>query len=231
MEVDEGFILGIYNYCDRWCERCSFTSRCRLFADGARLDAIAAGDLKPLLDAPPHTSDVRLTPVWLDDILSEIDVTQIAAAPDPPLPLAFAEAVDRAGAYRRGVQQWLDANSLESSDPNDPIATISWFSSLIAAKVFRALNGLAAFNGDREFPPDHEGSCKVALLGIDRSIAAWRDLIAVDRATLAEVGPFVATLEELRAHLESLIPKARAFVRPGFDEPEQVQQLESTDWS
>jgi len=25
------FIDGIYNYCDRWCERCYFTSRCRVF--------------------------------------------------------------------------------------------------------------------------------------------------------------------------------------------------------
>ena len=26
------FIPGIYNYCDRWCERCAFTSRCMNFA-------------------------------------------------------------------------------------------------------------------------------------------------------------------------------------------------------
>ena len=26
------FISGIYNYCDRWCERCPFTSRCLVFA-------------------------------------------------------------------------------------------------------------------------------------------------------------------------------------------------------
>src|SRR5881296_567309 len=25
-------ISGIYNYCDRWCERCPFTSRCMLYA-------------------------------------------------------------------------------------------------------------------------------------------------------------------------------------------------------
>lgn len=29
MEKDDHFIDGIYNYCDRWCERCTFTSRCR----------------------------------------------------------------------------------------------------------------------------------------------------------------------------------------------------------
>lgn len=30
---DDDFISGIYNYCDRWCERCAFTGRCRVFAD------------------------------------------------------------------------------------------------------------------------------------------------------------------------------------------------------
>ena len=25
---DPCYIPGIYNYCDRWCERCQFTSRC-----------------------------------------------------------------------------------------------------------------------------------------------------------------------------------------------------------
>ncbi len=28
----EHFISGIYNYCDRWCERCIYTDRCRVFA-------------------------------------------------------------------------------------------------------------------------------------------------------------------------------------------------------
>ncbi len=28
LSKDPGYIPGIYNYCDRWCERCPFTSRC-----------------------------------------------------------------------------------------------------------------------------------------------------------------------------------------------------------
>src|SRR5215510_4596838 len=40
---DPNFISGIYNYCDRWCERCPLTSRCLLYAqeqaDGEDLDA------------------------------------------------------------------------------------------------------------------------------------------------------------------------------------------------
>jgi hypothetical protein len=29
---DPRFVPGIYNYCDRWCERCTFTSRCMTYA-------------------------------------------------------------------------------------------------------------------------------------------------------------------------------------------------------
>ena len=29
---DPRFTSGIYNYCDRWCERCVFTSRCMNYA-------------------------------------------------------------------------------------------------------------------------------------------------------------------------------------------------------
>lgn len=29
---DSRYISGIYNYCDRWCERCSFTARCLNYA-------------------------------------------------------------------------------------------------------------------------------------------------------------------------------------------------------
>ncbi|MDQ3682461.1 MAG: hypothetical protein M3352_05220 [Bacteroidota bacterium] len=35
--MKEKFIPGIYNYCDRWCERCTFTSRCRNYAHTSKL--------------------------------------------------------------------------------------------------------------------------------------------------------------------------------------------------
>ena len=34
---DSKFINGIFNYCDRWCERCYFTSRCRVFEQVSEL--------------------------------------------------------------------------------------------------------------------------------------------------------------------------------------------------
>ena len=39
LAANRDLVSGIYNYCDRWCERCPFTARCLVFAtekaDGA----------------------------------------------------------------------------------------------------------------------------------------------------------------------------------------------------
>jgi hypothetical protein len=32
MELNPNHISGIHNYCDKWCERCTFTNRCAVFA-------------------------------------------------------------------------------------------------------------------------------------------------------------------------------------------------------
>jgi hypothetical protein len=37
--MKEKFIDGIYNYCDRWCERCTFTSRCRNYESTSKLSS------------------------------------------------------------------------------------------------------------------------------------------------------------------------------------------------
>ena len=68
-----------------------------------------------------------------------------------------------------------------------------------------------------EFPKDSDGSAKVALIGIDRSIAAWRmmQLSLPDR--VESIVPLMLQLERLRQRLERSFPQARNFIRPGFD--------------
>jgi len=36
-EEKKTFISGIYNYCDRWCEKCSFASNCLLFSNESKI--------------------------------------------------------------------------------------------------------------------------------------------------------------------------------------------------
>src|SRR5689334_464552 len=74
MEVHEGFIVGIFNYCDRWCEACAFTSRCRLFADVAEIEASLDPGLKPVVDAPvlPQEASPSMPP-WIEEVIQEVN--------------------------------------------------------------------------------------------------------------------------------------------------------------
>lgn len=240
MDVDEGFILGVYNYCDRWCEQCRFTSRCRLFADKAEHEARPNPELAALADAAPHPSDVREPPSWLTEMIEELErISREAVCEDAcevvperkRIPVDHEQIVAEAGSYRDRVWRRLDASGTDERDADDPYSIILWFSSLIPAKVYRALHGLADFDGDREFPPDHEGSAKVALIGIDRSIEAWNDAVAVGRLSPSEANELTRLLEHLRSQIERAVPRARQFVRPGFDELDEVRALDATDWA
>jgi hypothetical protein len=66
MEIQDGFIVGIFNYCDGWCVACAFTSRCRLFADKVEMEARQDPGLKALVEAPPRTCRTQetLAPSW-----------------------------------------------------------------------------------------------------------------------------------------------------------------------
>jgi hypothetical protein len=142
----------------------------------------------------------------------------------PPEHMAIEE---RAKAYRRRTHPWLQACECAAmNEPADPKAVIAWFHTLISARIHRAVRGLANdCPQDRDWPPDHDGCAKVALLGIERSQAAWLELVERRIVTDAEAAPFIAELVWLGEALERVFPGARAFVRPAFDEPEEVSRL------
>jgi hypothetical protein len=226
MEMRDGFIIGVFNYCDRWCETCALTSYCRVFAmDRA---AVQAG-----VSAAPAVLDSPRPPKWLEEVLGELEAlgggaltAEELAACDPRMPPAHEEIYERAKAYCRWAHDRVGRLERgDEHDATDPGAVLLWFASFTPAKIRRALTGLAEFDGDRTVPADHEGSAKGALLGIDRSHGAWQELVAAGRVSAAQAEPCLEELGWLRTQLELAIPEARRFVRPGFDEPEAVTGL------
>jgi hypothetical protein len=134
----------------------------------------------------------------------------------------------RSDEYLRRTRAWLQQHGRGdgSDDHGDPRAVISWFHLMIHVKAMRALSGLAKDDPcDRDWPPDHDGSAKVALIGIDRSYTAWLDLVEVGALSPGDAMPFLDDLLCLRGALERAFPKARSFVRPAFDEPDEVARL------
>src|SRR5687768_2257063 len=90
MSDEERFIPGIYNYCDRWCERCGFTSRCRVFADEGKLRArIERGEEAVESEEP---SDDANAAFW--DMLDDVTADALSSWEDelPPEVVAEIEA-------------------------------------------------------------------------------------------------------------------------------------------
>ena len=106
--------------------------------------------------------------------------------------------------------------------PRDPpIRVIRWYRDLIAAKICRALvSHSRVAGGVPELLPDALGSAKMALIAIDRSLTAWQSIAEMDGD--ARIGGLIELLEALTTALEIRFPDARAFVRPGLDEPQSV---------
>ena len=261
-------ISGIYNYCDRWCERCPFTSRCMVYAT-ERAESISDD---------PESQDINNAKFWqkLEGIFRETHALILEWAEEMGVDLESAEAeaaiVERgkqreeakehplslsARHYAQMVQQWFKeefaveenvhdditgkAHSAEEDiDVTDAIEVIRWYQFFIAAKTYRALMGLEDI-GDEEVSEinvdpfrdddfddedvllaaachDSDGSAKIALIAIDRSLSAWRLMQnALPEKTESTV-PMLIELEKLRRGIEQIFPRARDFVRPGFDE-------------
>jgi hypothetical protein len=65
---------------------------------------------------------------------------------------------------------------------------------------------------------DANGSAKVALIGIERSIGAWTILRDAYPREDAQIQDFQRRLARLRRMLDAALPDARSFRRPGFDD-------------
>jgi hypothetical protein len=120
----------------------------------------------------------------------------------------------------------LELMQLEGCDPaaeavsvTDACDVIRWYQYQIQVKFARALSsdGERTMLGDEAMLSDALGSAKVALLGIDRSVAAWAVLRQALPDHADEILDVLVGLDRLRRAGEARFPDARAFIRPGLD--------------
>ena len=242
-------ISGIYNYCDRWCERCPLTSRCLVYATEKEDD-----DSAQTHDLTNEAFWRKLGSIFQEtrDMIAEwareagIDLNKIDDEDDPaqrkrrrqqvdnhPLARAGKKYANDTSDWFREFDQTVEFSDLRVTDRTaepetesaerfeDAREVIQWYQYQIAVKTMRALSGRldeAMATDDTDFPKDSDGSAKVALIGIDRSIAAWRLVQLSLPEREVSIVPLILQLERLRHRIEKTFPYAREFVRPGFDE-------------
>jgi hypothetical protein len=149
-----------------------------------------------------------------------------------------------ARAYIDKVENWFDAaqaffeekteaefadasfgrNGQEQTETTlgEAIEVVRWYQHLIYVKLMRAMRSLQEEESElldetNAYAKDSDGTAKVALIGIDRSIAAWatlRDQFPYHDRDVLEI---LGHLDQLRRRVEQVFPNARSFLRPGFD--------------
>ena len=238
LAADERFIPGIYNYCDRWCERCPQTLRCLNF----KLSEEKFSD--------PETRDIRNEAFWkklsetlqeamemlreegkkwgidLDSPASESDIESMRqndqAAKNHVISRAarsYGKMVDDWFKEREGLFFEIAAGAKDELDFEEALEVIRWYQYFVAAKVMRAIRGKKEEDeeGGDEFPNDSDGSAKIALIAIDRSIGAWAVISHHNHRYAEEALAMISFLDRLKQAIEQTFPTARSFLRPGFD--------------
>lgn len=249
---DPRFIQSIYNYCDRWCERCPFTARCLNFAlDEEEFDHLKTQDLDNEAFRKKLSETFQMTLELLEEAAEEqgidldsIDTEEVEEEDRLNDELARDHECSRmAKLYSEMVDDWLDsARELISSEEEElsavetiealdnspaekdddllePVEVVGWYQHLIYVKLMRAIRGELLEEPEilDEYPKDSDGSAKVALIGIDRSIAAWGEIRSLFPHRSDQIMDILLHLEQLRRKVEKTFPDARAFIRPGFD--------------
>jgi hypothetical protein len=242
---DGRFIAGIYNYCDRWCERCPQTLRCLNFS-------VSEEEF-----SDPEARDIENEAFWkkLSGILEDalellkegaekwgIKLETLGSVEDEEEIRAKDVAVENhllcraAKRYSEWVEDWfreretlffeIAAAGREEVSLEEAIEVIRWYQYFICAKVLRAVRGSIEEEEERsgEFASDSDGSAKIALIAIDRSIAAWAVIQRYITNCDQEVIDVIAFLDGLRQAVEETFSNARSFIRPGFDEVDPAGQ-------
>jgi hypothetical protein len=269
----ERFILGIYNYCDYWCERCAFTRQCRTFSMGKEMESERKSDRDDatnmtfwnnLAEQLNQASIMQAEQGWLqtdwrdDDGLdanaflheeedaAEMDEymrkdaalqQQVRQHPLSRMAMDYMKCVqtwlkDSDTDLKALAQEWVEAAKTPDPDCDyeelarsvgDMLEVITWYHTFLAPKVNRALRShfemkareSGILKESSRF--DANGSGKVVLVAVERSISAWLFLREHLPRQEDAILSMLVTLGRIRNGIHAEIPTAKSFCRPGFE--------------
>lgn len=241
------YIPGIYNYCDRWCKRCPFTSRClNYFLEEDQNSPLVEIDAANERFWERIKDSFQLAFSLIEDLAKEegVELESIEIDEDEELDNKVNLLTHISMNYAHMVDEWLknNQNILENKFlwPKQPsplkllhphstetplslpevVEVINYYKYAITVKLSRALNSRENESKLRleDISQDSDGSAKIALIEIDHSINAWSMLLKYFEQEKRDLLKIINCLQQLREMAEKEFPHARAFIRPGWDE-------------
>lgn len=251
--MKQQFIAGIYNYCDRWCERCTFTTRCRNFestgkVSSEQLDINNEAFWKTISDNFARTFELlhqaaKEHGIDLDNLMTKEEEEAYEKKQSfikiesknhhlsklckqyQEIVLPFAKnsegMVDKTRELTSELHIGIKTEEdvvYTMADIGDCFEIIQWYVFLIDAKLQRALHGKLEDDEDEEVQTDSNGSAKIALISIERSMNAWIKLYELMPASEDTALKALSLLSRLKQTALTEFSNAILFKRPGFDD-------------
>lgn len=242
------FITGIHNYCDRWCERCAFTSKCSVFAmdeqrsnktkDNPEAFVEAVSDnFKLVMEMLVHMAEekgIDLNNLEEDAEYEMEEKKREEFADKHILSIHSKDYSDRGRNWFQENENVLKTlsdklnqdislgltseNILKDVDAiEDAIEIIHWFNFQIYVKLMRALrHGELDLEYEDPIQNDINGSAKVALLGTERSLAAWGGFVAKSTRTGRQYSPYFTFTGKDKNRYFKNFPRCQQVYSPGF---------------
>ena len=248
MKNEENFIPGIYNYCDRWCEKCPFSSQCRNFqsqpVEGEHSQDFEAEYFLDSLQESLHDAVQLLEQAAEERGLDWNEIQEAAEnfeEVEPEFTSSQLNLKENSNQYYQKASLWLDSNEhlistkedeiqrksdlgidveKEVNELNHALNSIYHYIYFIHTKIGRAIEGLHDDWMIEENPIQHDanGTAKIILITIVNSIAAWEVVHQQLPDAEDDVLDILVLLSKLKRGIKKEFPQAENFVRPGFDE-------------
>jgi len=239
---ENNYIPSIFNYCDRWCERCDFTSQCRTYDMGRELGVrpsqhFTSVELWKFLQQSFYKNKTLLQQLIDEDgtdwhffqqkettslgkhkghLFGEKNsITQSSAI----LHRLAKDYVNKYHTWRKANEDLLEKSHEQPERISDIIEVIGWYGFFISAKVARAISGLSdeAYLKEEPIQNDMNGSAKIAIIALERSMAAWIIFMKKFPNQKEDAIDMLSTLAPLWQGLQIEFPNYKDFIRPGLD--------------
>ncbi len=243
MENALKYIPNIYNYCDRWCERCPFTEQCANYEKAGNTDLSDPNEFIEKLQQS-FTEAMKLVEKAFKEQGMDWEKLKEDAKNfelEEPTLSKTQEALNQLSKqYHQIAGAWLKTNNKlleqkeielrqknrlginikkELEDINNALEYIHHYLFFIAAKVRRAFNGLhdQSIMKESQIQNDSNGSAKIAIIATERSLGAWEIVRQSIPESEDELLDILSMLSQILRGMKGEFPKVNQFIRPGFD--------------
>ncbi len=238
------YISSIYNYCDRWCERCEYTGQCELYS--MEVERKEQGRSPSQNDMSDFTKEIHKSFTDTIKMIEEyakkfnLDISSVQNIPETeqintPLRFLAAKYFQDAAVYLKKLREEIKSANIETTVLSSIIPvnsgrselleilecfeTIQWYHTIIPVKIERANSSAVKSNSQRDeiaeyTQCDMNGSAYVAYKSVLKSMMALGKVHGWTQVLREETLNLIIDAGRIKTLIEKEFPGALTFIWP-----------------